>query len=259
MRHAALIPAMLILCGTALAEQSGSPPPVVADNVPAACTVPDEFRDLPGELPRMARLIRERKPVRVLAIGSSSTQGVGASSPARAYPPRLAAALQRLLPGAEITVRNEGVGGEVASTTLARMERLLGEWQPDVVLWQIGTNDALRGVTPQGFAGILREGADAVAENGADLLLINPQFYPRIPDQSLYLSVITAIDGVAEERRLPQLRRYAIMRYWDSLPKPALMLSEDGFHMNDLGYQCMAEVLAGGMARRVTQPALARR
>jgi lysophospholipase L1-like esterase len=32
------------------------------------------------------------------------------------------------------------------------------------------------------------------------------------------------------------------------------MLSEDGFHMNDLGYRCMAEVLATGIARRVTRP-----
>jgi lysophospholipase L1-like esterase len=239
--------------------QDGVPPASNTDNVPAACTVPDALRELNGALPRLASLLRGRQTVRILAIGSSSTAGVGASNPARAYPPRLEAALERLLPEADLQVRNEGVGGEVASTTLARLEQLLAEWSPDVVLWQIGTNDALRGVTPQAFAGILREGADEVRARGSDLLLINPQFYPRIPDQSLYLSFIAAIEQVAEERHLPLMRRYDIMRFWDSLPRPAIMLSEDGFHMNDLGYQCMAEVLAGGMVRQVSRRDSARR
>ncbi|KAA2212782.1 SGNH/GDSL hydrolase family protein [Teichococcus oryzae] len=254
-RPAALAILALIVAFPALAQEEAPPP--ATDNVPAACTVPDDLRELHGSLPRMADLLRRRQPVRILAVGSSSTAGTGASNPARAYPPRLETALERLLPGAEVTVRNEGVGGEVASTTLARMERLMAEWSPDVVLWQLGTNDALRGVTAQAFAGILREGADAA--RGRDLLLINPQFYPRIPDQGVYLSFVEAIRQVAEERHLPLMRRYDIMRFWDGLPRPAIMLSEDGFHMNDLGYQCMAEVLAGGMVRQVSRINSARR
>jgi lysophospholipase L1-like esterase len=229
------------------------PPPVTTDNVPAACTVPDELRALQFALPRMATLVREKQPVRILAIGSSSTAGIGATVPAHAYPPRLAAALKRLLPGAEVTVRNDGIGGEVASTTLARMKRAVADWAPDVVLWQIGTNDALQGITAQAFSGILREGIDFVVEQGRDLLLINPQYFPNTPKEELYMTFVQSIERVAVEKRVPMMRRYAIMRYWQSLPAPVLMLSEDGFHMNDLGYQCMAEVLAGGIARRVTQ------
>jgi len=231
-----------------------APPPVSTDNVPAACTVPEELRDLRHGLPRMARLLREGKPVRILAIGSSSTAGVGASSPARAYPPRLEGALERLLPGADITVRNDGVGGEVASTTLVRLKRSVEEWAPDAVLWQLGTNDALRGITPQAFANILREGADHVTAHGVDLLLINPQYFPRIPNQDIYMDFVRSIEQVSAEKRVPMMRRYAIMRFWEALPQPVPMLSEDGFHMNDLGYQCMAEVLAGGIARQVTRP-----
>lgn len=231
-----------------------APPPVSTDNVPAACTVPEELRDLRYGLPRMAQLLREGKPVRLLAIGSSSTAGVGASSPARAYPPRLEGALERLLPGADITVRNDGVGGEVASTTLVRLKRSVEDWAPDVVLWQLGTNDALRGITPQAFANILREGADHVMVRGVDLVLINPQYFPRVPNHDLYMDFVRSIEQVSAEKRVPMMRRYAIMRFWEALPQPVLMLSEDGFHMNDLGYQCMAEVLAGGIARRVTRP-----
>ncbi|ONG47751.1 hypothetical protein BKE38_22670 [Pseudoroseomonas deserti] len=253
-----LLALALILPGAALAQSAppssaAPPPPVTTDNVPAACTVPDELRALQFALPRMATLIQEKQPVRILAIGSSSTAGIGASVPAHAYPPRLAAALRRLLPGADITVRNDGIGGEVASTTLARMKRAVVDWAPDVVLWQIGTNDALQGITAQAFTGILREGIDFVLEQGRDLVLINPQYFPRTPKEELYMTFVQSIERVAMEKRVPMMRRYAIMRYWQALPQPVLMLSEDGFHMNDLGYQCMAEVLAGGIARRVTR------
>lgn len=229
-----------------------APPPVSTDNVPAACTVPDALRDLAGPMPRMASLLKEKRPVRILAIGSSTTAGAGASAPGRAYPPRLKAALERLLPGIGVLVRNDGVGGEIASTTLARMRASVEEWKPDVVLWQLGTNDALRGITPQAFAQVLREGVALVRERRLDLVLIDPQFFPRIPDAALYEDVVGSIAAVAEEKGLPLMRRYAIMRFWQALPQPVPMLSSDGLHMNDLGYHCMAEVLAGGIARRVS-------
>lgn len=229
-------------------------PKVRTDNVPTACTVPDELRDLAFAMPRLSMLLREKQPVRILAIGSSSTAGIGASAPQRAYPPRLETALKRLLPGADVTVRNDGIGGEVASTTLLRLRSAVDSWAPDVVIWQLGTNDALQGITAEAFSRVMRDGIGFVQERGRDLLIIDPQFFPNIPHQDLYMTFVQSVDRVAVERRAPLMRRYAIMRYWAALPQPVPMLSEDGFHMNDLGYQCMAEVLASGMARLVTRP-----
>ncbi|MCQ4162625.1 SGNH/GDSL hydrolase family protein [Roseomonas sp. GC11] len=258
MRRAALLPGLapglLVLALAApLAAQTLPPtlPPVRTDNIPTACTVPEELRALRHGLPRMKALLAARQPVRILAIGSSSTAGVGASVPAHAYPPRLQAALQRLLPGAEVVVRNDGIGGEVAATTLPRLKRAVEEWQPDVVLWQLGTNDAMTGIGAAVFAGILREGVAFVQARGRDLVLIDPQFLPRLRDPDTYQGFVQSIERVAAEQRVPLMRRYAIMRFWQALPQPVLMLSEDSFHMNDLGYQCLAEVLAGGMARQV--------
>jgi acyl-CoA thioesterase-1 len=231
------------------APPGGTAPPV--GNVPEACLVPGELQSLQFALPRMAALIHDKEPIRILAIGSSSTAGIGATVPAHAYPPRLRDALMRLVPGAAITVRNDGIGGEVASTTLVRMKKSVEDWKPDVVLWQLGTNDALQHITPQAFAQTLREGAEFVLGRGLDLLLIDPQYFPGVPSDDLYRIFVQSIELVAAEKRIPLMRRYAIMRYWDALPQKVPMLSADGFHMNDLGYLCMAETLAGGMAQRV--------
>jgi lysophospholipase L1-like esterase len=233
------------------APGSTAPPPV--GNVPEVCTVPGELQNLQFALPRMAALLRDRAPVRILAIGSSSTAGVGATVPAHAYPPRLRDALLRLLPGAEIMVRNDGIGGEVASTTLVRLRKSVEDWKPDLVLWQLGTNDAVRHISAEAFAETLREGVDFVLGRGLDLILIDPQYFAGVANEDLYRVFVQSIERVAAEKRVPLMRRYAIMRYWDALPRKVLMLAADGFHMNDLGYLCMAETLAGGMVQRLAR------
>ena len=233
------------------APGSTASPPV--GNVPDTCTVPGELQRLQFALPRMAALLQNKEPVRILAIGSSSTAGVGASVASHAYPPRLRDALVRLLPDTDITVRNDGIGGEVASTTLVRMRKSVEDWKPDVVLWQLGTNDAMRHISVEAFSETLREGVDFVLSRGLDLLLIDPQFFSGVANEDLYRDFVQSIERVAAEKRVPLMRRYAIMRYWDALPDKVPMLSPDGFHMNDLGYLCMAETLAGGMAQRLAR------
>ena len=59
-------------------------------------------------------------PLDILAIGSSSTEGVGASSPANAYPARLKDELEKET-GVDFDVKNAGIGGELATKTVERL------------------------------------------------------------------------------------------------------------------------------------------
>ena len=70
----------------------------------------------------------------ILAIGSSSTEGVGASSPANAYPARLKEELARES-GIAADVKNAGVGGELAAKTLQRLKRALKVGWAELVIW----------------------------------------------------------------------------------------------------------------------------
>ena len=78
-----------------------------------------------------------RKRVRIVAIGSSTTAGEGNIKP---YPPRLKSFLEEKYPNAWITVANKGKGGEEAPDELNRFDRDVIAEQPDLVIWQVGTN-----------------------------------------------------------------------------------------------------------------------
>ncbi|MGH7013800.1 MAG: SGNH/GDSL hydrolase family protein [Stellaceae bacterium] len=86
------------------------------------CGVSSDLAPLDMNLPHVAQAPAAGKPVVIIAFGSSSTYGTGASTRDKTYPSRLAALLVRRLPGANISVLNRGVGGEAAATTLARVD-----------------------------------------------------------------------------------------------------------------------------------------
>src|SRR5207247_10395506 len=87
------------------------------------CTAPQEITRFRVRLPNTASAIRSGKGLVILAIGSSSTEGVGASDAAHAYPALLAEELRRRWPQLSVTVTKKGVAGGVAFQMLARFER----------------------------------------------------------------------------------------------------------------------------------------
>jgi acyl-CoA thioesterase I len=187
-------------------------------------------------------------PLRVLAIGSSSTQGVGASAPAFSYPARLAADLATLW-GIKAEVRNAGVGGEKASTTLLRLKAALGVGGTDLVLWQVGTNDAVDGADDARFRTTLVDGVAAAQAAHVPIILIDPQYFPSIKNTARYESYVAMIGDAGATRHAPVFSRYAMMKAWEQKSAVELngMLSPDGFHMSDHGYACLARALAGSI------------
>jgi hypothetical protein len=126
--------------------------------------------DPPPALPHVAARIAAQGTLRITAFGSSSTEGIGATSKDRCYPVRLQAALESTLPkGVSVVVMNRGIGGEDVDDMMARLPAIIAE-KPDLVIWQTGSNDSLRSVKlPHAGRGHRRDadGAAAVAAPGA--------------------------------------------------------------------------------------------
>jgi lysophospholipase L1-like esterase len=213
-----------------------------------SCHASQPVFTFPAKLESIASRLRRQEPVRILAIGSSSTQGIGASSPAFTYPAQLQGDLVQAWNGA-ITVENAGKGGETIFETVGRLEAALKANAPDLVIWQVGTNDAVKGVDEAAFTDILRQGIDAVQANGVEMILVDQQFYPAIKDLSRYERFVTLVGMTAASEQVPVFSRYKLMRAWGEHSADVLgsMLSRDGFHMGDRGYDCMAQLMASGL------------
>jgi acyl-CoA thioesterase I len=198
------------------------------------------------QLPRTSVALSQKHNLRIVTVGSSSTQGAGASSPSKAYPAQLDAILKQRFPGAKIEVINKGIGGEAAAGTVTRLDRDVLSFRPDLVIWQLGTNDALRNVDAKAFGAQAVEGIRRIRESGADLLLLEPQFLPKQEGNTTYAAYVDAVRALGAAHGLPVFRRNEVMKYWlDSKQfTPATMLSADQLHMTDASYHCLAQLMA---------------
>ncbi len=234
---------------------AASPTHVFAEVRPFRCETDGLLRN-GAPLGRLRAKVETGRPVAILAIGSSSTQGAGASGPAAAYPARLEERLRSMWPAADIRVVNAGKGGETAEQTLDRLSEETRSRSYDVVIWQVGTNDAARGHRPEGFADIVRRGVAVIRDGGAFPLLVDQQFYPKIEGSAVYARFVDAVAAVSDETAAPLHSRFAMMKRWRERGEGELLrgLAADGFHMSDAGYSCMAEGLASDIATMVGTP-----
>ena len=87
---------------------------------PARCGAPPSLVAIEPALTHAATRIDRGDPLKIVAVGSSSTSGTGASAPDLAYPARLAAELRARFPGLDVVVVNRGKGGEDAPQMMKR-------------------------------------------------------------------------------------------------------------------------------------------
>src|ERR1035438_717237 len=109
-----------------------------------SCDTPLDLIRLSNPLLHFGQKLAAGSPITIVAIGSSSTAGAGASSPAKSYPSQLALELKQRFPRHSITVINRGANGEEVADMLKRFDQGVIAAKPDLVLWQVGTNSLIR-------------------------------------------------------------------------------------------------------------------
>lgn len=183
-----------------------------------------------GKKPTGVRGQRLPAGAKVLALGDSITQGVGAT-PEAAYPAVLAS-----LTG--LNVVNGGVSGDVSAQALERLPALLAEHQPALVIVSIGGNDFLRRVLASDTEANIRRIVAASRDANAQVLLV------AVPQPTL---------GAAVGAGLSDHPLYAQLAGALKLPLHAggwakvlgdQALKSDQIHANAAGYQTFAQGLA---------------
>jgi acyl-CoA thioesterase I len=220
------------------------------------CSTPHELAALGAPLPRTVAQLRAGKPLTIVALGSSSTEGAGASRPELSYPSRLAAVLQTRFPGVPISVINRGVGGEMAAQMMARLDRDVLAEKPDLVIWQLGSNTVLRDLDPANEIEAVRGGIRRLKAAGIDVMLMDLQYAPAVLLHPGYREMLYTLAGVARSEEVPLFQRFAVMRHWaeDGQMTLPVMLASDRLHMSDASYNCLARQVAGSIAGATARP-----
>lgn len=208
-------------------------------------------------LPHVAQRLAQDAPITIIAFGSSSTEGVGASSPAHAYPARLQADLAALVPtGERVTVVNRGIGGEDADDMLARLQRDVIAAKPDLVIWQTGTNDPLRKLPLDRFVSLTRDGIARMRAAGIDVVLMEPQDCRMMRATPGAFTYLDAVRKIGAELAVPVVRRYDLIHRWlaEGRVTEAQLMAPDGLHMADEGYERLAAEVAREVLAEAGRP-----
>jgi len=209
------------------------------------CHVSSGVGGFTASLPHVAARLEAGGPLTIVALGSSSTKGVGATRPEKNYPSRLSVELHERF-GVEVRVLNRGVGGDAMAAMLGRIERDAISARPDLVIWQAGTNDVLHDDDTVDAAGVLRDGIRQLKDAGIDVILMDIQYAPEVLAHQSYRDMLHAIAAAGIAEGVPVFHRFEVMQSWDEtgVIPVRTALADDRLHMNDRSYGCLARLLA---------------
>jgi lysophospholipase L1-like esterase len=210
------------------------------------CLAANSNLSLGARLPHAEARFKSGEPLRIVAIGSSSTVGLWVLSSDATYPEVMRRELSRLQPNARIDVVNSGRVGDTIPDNLARFERDVFSFRPDLVVWQLGTNDVAWGGHPDDQLGNkVVQGVRALKANGADVILMDLQFSPMVLASSYYSKMQAIVSDVAQQENVGLFSRFALMRNSvDAGVSQGALVSFDGLHNSAEGYDCIGRALA---------------
>ena len=216
-----------------------------SDSAAEICLAANRNLSLGAPLPRTAARFRAGGPLKVVAIGSSSTTGLWMLNSAATYPEVMRRELETLRPNSRIEIVNSGRVGETVQDNLMRFERDVLAHRPDLVIWQLGTNDVAWGGRADGLKDQVIHGLRALKASGADVILMDLQYAPMVLASSEHAVMQALIAEAARQERVGLFPRFALMRrsIEAGLPRGALV-AWDGLHNSREGYDCIGRALA---------------
>jgi lysophospholipase L1-like esterase len=215
-----------------------------AGSAAETCLSVNEDLTLGAPLPRTAAVFKSNGPLTIVAIGSSSTVGLWMVNPAATYPEVMKRELVRLNPAAQIKIVNSGRNGDTIPGNVARFERDVFAHKPDLVVWQLGSNDLTWAESIDSLKKKIIDGVEALRTTGADVILMDQQYTPVIL-ATQYSKMQSAIASVALQNRVAFFPRFELMhKTVQSGVTIGALSSLDGLHMSSDGYDCIGRALA---------------
>jgi lysophospholipase L1-like esterase len=218
------------------ADVAAAPAPFSRDCQPGGAAITEQ-----SPLPRVTANLAAGKPVRILAIGAASLSrraapGVNSDT--------IRDILQKAIKGLDVVMINRGVSGELAAQAAVRIRTEVALNEPDLVLWQVGTNDALAYVPLGEFETSVVDTLDWLKEHKIDVVLVGLQYVHRIDQDEHYAKVRDLLRKIAAKENVMIVRRYEAQRLLTQAEGSGGGLIPDEFQRSEAGYACLSQYMA---------------
>jgi lysophospholipase L1-like esterase len=237
---------VMALCAAAAAwGEQGKPAPPATPALPAPYSPECQTGTTPvvseTPLPHVAAALQKRKQVRILAIGATAGRRQGG------YTHQIERLLRQALRGINVVMINRGVSGELAADAAHRIRNEVALTDPDLVIWQVGTNDALTFVPLDELAQTVTSTVRWLKEHNVDVVLAGLQYVGRLAQDEHYYRVRELMREIAAKENVMIIRRYEATQFMAAAQANDGGFEPDEFERTEAGYGCLAQYLAGAI------------
>lgn len=241
--------ALAVLAGLTVAllhdtRAQSSPPGSELFQLSGSCAAPDASVSSLAPLPNLAAVLQSRSRVRVLAIGNSIGGNASGGYGQQHYTDELEEILERSVKDLDLVFTHRGVSGEPMSTTAERLTHEIAIHDPDLVLWQVGSFDALSHTPVPEFEATFSSAIEWIKNHGKDVVVVGLQYTTGLSKSPHYRAIKDAVARVASRHNVLMVRRYEAVQFMATASRERAKLTKDDFLMTELGYKCMAEHIA---------------
>jgi acyl-CoA thioesterase I len=226
---------VLFVAGAAAAQSAPPEPPAVAKEC-------GETRASDTPLPNSAIALQQRKKIKILAIGAASAAVLGTAR--GSTPPLLERILERTVKGLDVEIINRGVSGELAEAAGERLKIEVALNHPDIVLWQVGTNDAFAHVPVENFQLSVSNAVRWLKAHNIDVILVGLHYLKHLAKDEHYQAIRASLRKIASAENVLRIGRYEAMEVLARTVQVNGQPEPQDFGLSETGYNCMAQYIA---------------
>jgi acyl-CoA thioesterase-1 len=243
-----LMVAAIFSCTHAFAQDQAQTPESAPQPAPLTrdCATGGKEVSTDSPLPVVATALEKRKTLTILSIGASTRPGRKGRG---AYSEEIERMLRHAMKGLNVVMINRGVSGELAANAATRIRNEVALNDPDLVLWQVGSNDALAYLPVEDVAAVVVETVRWLREHKVDVILVGLQAVDRSRRNDQFIAMREALRKVAADENVIIIRRDEAMQMikqaeGDKDNSPFI----DAVDQNEQSYLCLAEYAGRAIA-----------
>jgi len=251
MRISVLVACCLAYLGAmtaAIAQQQQPPEQPPSGGAPSTlqrlCSEAAEVGFGQVQLPHAAKALRDRKRLRVLAMGATPLtlrdQTLG-------HYALVVKMIENTVKGVDVEIIDRGVSGELARDGAGRIKTEVALVYPDLVFWQVGVADALALTPANELKETLTRTVRWLRAHNVDVVLIGLRYQRALAGNEAFQRIRKAIRDVVREEGILRIGHYESIEALDRARRQQDEPPSES-DLTDVGSNCLADFLSRTLA-----------